>query len=72
MASPYRPLERAAQIVDMQLDGPARVFAILDGQGIDDQRRHAREAIPVAAHAVLQGGHRVIGTSRGVPFALLD
>jgi hypothetical protein len=53
--------EGCAQVVKVQLCRPARVFAVLLGQGVDDQLRQAWEALDATAQTIFEGGHRVIG-----------
>ena len=48
-----------AQIVQVQLRRPARMFAILQRQQANSHRRQTREAALVAAQAVLECGHRI-------------
>lgn len=61
--------ECCAQIVHVQLRGPARVLAVLLHQGVDDARRQAREAAP-GAWPVAQCRDRIGGAARGVVPAL--
>lgn len=57
-----------AEVVEMQLRGPARMLTVLGRQAVDGRRREAREAADIAAQAVLQGRHRIFGgTGRVVP-----
>ena len=61
--------ECCAQIVHVQLRGPARVLAVLLHQGVDDARRKTREAAS-GAWPVAQRRDRVGGAARGVVPAL--
>ena len=55
-----------AQIIHVKLHRPARVFAILRGEGGDQQRRQTGKAADIAAQAIFQDGHRVVGTTCSV------
>ena len=55
-----------AQVVDVQLHGPAGMLAILGRQDVDGPRRETGEAADVVAQAVPQGGDWIGGRLGGV------
>ena len=66
----FAALECGAQVVEMQLHRPARMFAILEGERINNQLRQTWKAADLTAQAILEGCHRIVGTTCGVIPAL--
>src|ERR1700722_9422764 len=58
--------EHHAQVVVVQLGGPARMLSVLRGQNLYRLSRQTREATDVAAYLVAQRVHRIAGLLRGV------
>src|SRR5487761_2472983 len=46
------------------------MFAILEGERVDDQLRQTWKAADITAQAILEGRHRIVGTTCGVIPAL--
>lgn len=59
-----------AQVVVVQLGGPARVLAVLRGQCLHGLGRQTRETADVATELIAQRLHRIGGASGGVKPAL--
>src|SRR3989337_2813083 len=55
------PFKCCAEVVEMELSGPARMLAILGSQRLDNEGCQTGEAADVAAQAILQGPPRIVG-----------